>query len=110
VRVQGILLVEALHTVAASHPKTCGCDVCLAADGDPEAFGRAMANVQMKLLQRRGVDLDDLTPRQQMILARIESGAADCGLCGDFGAVNETTGEGVACLSCGRDRPMNGLA
>lgn len=103
------LLTDAIHSVAASHPSQCGCDTCLAASGDPEAFGRTLASVQRQMIKRQGRDLDDLTPRQQMILDRIESGDAECGLCADFGAIVEGTGERVECLACGRKNPKTGL-
>lgn len=41
----GFLIKEAVSSVALEHPDDCRCDVCLAADGDVDAFARVLAAI-----------------------------------------------------------------
>jgi hypothetical protein len=43
-----------------------------------------------------------LTPRQREVAQRVRSGEAECGLCGDLGAFDEQSREGVPCMACGK--------
>jgi hypothetical protein len=43
-----------------------------------------------------------MTPRQRLVRDIVQAGEAECGLCGDLGCVDESTGEGVPCVNCGR--------
>jgi hypothetical protein len=70
----------------------------------------------MERQRRRVVDLReyrerDLAPRERNVLARIRSGEANCGLCGDLGALRQATNEPVACMACGKfgepERPQD---
>jgi hypothetical protein len=44
----------------------------------------------------------DLTSRQRVVVGIWERGECECGLCGDLGCLDESTGEGVPCMNCGR--------
>lgn len=42
----GLMLREAIASCALEHPRGCGCDTCLAAAGDTDAFARVWVAVQ----------------------------------------------------------------
>lgn len=48
----GLLVKEAVGSVAMSHDDGCDCDICLAASGDGQAFGRVLMQVNNELARR----------------------------------------------------------
>lgn len=48
----GLMFKEALNSVAIEHPEGCSCDICRAAGGDRDAFGRVWVAVQDGLEER----------------------------------------------------------
>lgn len=51
---RGLLIREAIASTAMEHPGGCGCDICRAAAGDGDAFGRVLVQVNDELARREG--------------------------------------------------------